>query len=86
VQHLAMFSPWEQFLLEGFDNINDIWERHKRVLSQRLLFVVDNSQPLRRSAEDAKHDARQWAALPGETDAAATVELMEPVTAEDGDG
>lgn len=83
VQHLAMFIPWEEFLTESSDDINDIWESRKRALPPRLLFVVGNVQLLRRSAEDAKHDARQWAALSGETDAAA--EFMEPGIGEGGD-
>jgi hypothetical protein len=33
-----------------------------------MSFVADNIQLLRRSAEDTKRDAKQWAALSGETD------------------
>lgn len=84
MQHLAIFISWEQFLSETSGDINDIWERQKRALPPRLLFVVDNIQLLRRSAEDAKHDARQWAALSGETDAAANP--IKPVTGEGDDG
>ena len=37
-------------------------------MSQRILFLVDNIQLLRRSAEDANRDAKQWAAMSGEID------------------
>jgi hypothetical protein len=59
VQHLAMFVPWELFLSEDSGDINVIWGRLKRLLSRRLSFVADNIQLLRRSAEDAKRDAKQ---------------------------
>jgi len=58
VQHLALFVPWECFISESSGDINDIWMRKKGKLSRRLLFVLDNVQLLRRSAEDAKRDAR----------------------------
>jgi hypothetical protein len=61
VQHLALFVPWECFISESSGDINDIWMRQKGKLSRRLLFVLDNIQLLRRSAEDAKRDAKQWA-------------------------
>ena len=63
-----MFVPWQSFLSETSGDINTIWERHKQSLSRRVLFLADNIQLLRRSAEDAKRDARQWAAISGETD------------------
>ncbi|KAG7403652.1 ATP-dependent DNA helicase PIF1 [Fusarium oxysporum f. sp. rapae] len=59
--HLALFVPWECFISESSGDINDIWTRQKEKLSQRLLFILDNIQLLRRSAEDAKRDAKQWA-------------------------
>ena len=68
VQHLAMFVPWENFLSEVSGDINDIWERQKQILPQRLGAIAGNIQLLRRSAEDAKRDARQWAAECGEAD------------------
>ncbi|KAG5746038.1 hypothetical protein H9Q72_008069 [Fusarium xylarioides] len=68
VQHLALFVPWESFLSEGAGDINAIWERQKRALSRRISFAVDNIQLLHRSAEDAKRDARQWAAQSGDGD------------------
>ena len=48
-------------------DINAIWEREKQALCRRILFLVDNIQLLRRSAEDANRDAKQWAAMSGET-------------------
>ncbi|KAJ4176137.1 hypothetical protein NW759_017563 [Fusarium solani] len=68
VQHLALFVPWESFLSEGAGDINSIWERHKQALPRRISFTVDNIQLLHRSAEDAKRDARQWAAQSGDGD------------------
>jgi len=50
-------------------DINAIWEREKQALSRRILFLIDNIQLLRQSAEDAGRDAKQWAAMSGETDA-----------------
>jgi hypothetical protein len=69
VQHLALFVPWERFLSETAGDINAIWEREKLALSRRILYFVDNIQLLCQSAEDAKRDAKQWAAMSGETDA-----------------
>jgi hypothetical protein len=63
--------PWELFLCETSGDINAIWERQKQVLPRRVLILADNIQLLRRSAEDVKRDARQWAALSGEADPAA---------------
>lgn len=54
---------------ETAGDINAIWEREKRALPRRILSLVDNIQLLRRSAEDAGRDAKQWAAMSGETDA-----------------
>lgn len=68
MQHLAVFVPWEMFTSEMSGDINVIWERFRKGLPRRLSFVVGNVQLLRRSAEDAKRDARQWAAQSGETD------------------
>ncbi|KAK3391314.1 hypothetical protein B0H63DRAFT_390978, partial [Podospora didyma] len=65
-----MFVPWESFLSETHGDINDIWQRQKRALSRRILSYADNIQLLRRSAEDVKRDARQWAGLSGDTDPA----------------
>jgi hypothetical protein len=62
VQHLGLFVPWEKFLSADSGDINAIWEQHKQTLSRRMSFLVDNVQQLRRTAEDAKRDAKQWAA------------------------
>ncbi|KJZ75815.1 hypothetical protein HIM_04639 [Hirsutella minnesotensis 3608] len=58
VQHLALFVPWERFLCEERGDINDIWTRARRALSPRISCLVENVQLLRRSAEDAKRDAK----------------------------
>ncbi|KAM4055548.1 PIF1-like helicase [Hirsutella rhossiliensis] len=62
VQHLALFIPWESFVSIGAGDINDIWAQARSSLSPRVARLVDNVQLLRRSAEDAKRDAKQWAA------------------------
>ncbi|EEU34861.1 uncharacterized protein NECHADRAFT_88347 [Fusarium vanettenii 77-13-4] len=68
VQHLALFVPWESFLCEQTGDINSIWARAREALPPRISCLVDNVQLLRRSAEDAKRDARQWAASAGDAD------------------
>ncbi|XP_044717272.1 AAA domain-containing protein [Hirsutella rhossiliensis] len=68
VQHLALFVPWESFLCEETGEINGIWERAREALAPRISCLVDNVQLLRRSAEDAKRDAKQWAASSGDGD------------------
>ncbi|PNP59973.1 hypothetical protein FNYG_14697 [Fusarium nygamai] len=68
VQHLALFVPWESFLCEQTGDINSIWARAREALPPRISCLVDNVQLLRRSAEDAKRDARQWAASAGDGD------------------
>jgi len=68
VQHLALFVPWESFLGEERDDINDIWARAREALHPRISCLVDNVQLLRRSAEDAKRDAKQWASSSGDGD------------------
>lgn len=69
VQHLALFVPWQSLLGESVGDDNDIWGRKRLQLSPQI-FLVDNIQLLRRSAEDVKSDARQWAASSGEGDVA----------------
>jgi hypothetical protein len=70
-----MFVPWKKFLCVNDGDINDIWEREKLALRDRISYLVGNIQLLRRSAEDVKCDARQWAASSGEGDpTAGTVE------------
>ncbi|KJZ69894.1 hypothetical protein HIM_10727 [Hirsutella minnesotensis 3608] len=71
VQHLGLFVPWESFLGEGSGDINRIWARERAALAPRISCFVDNVQLLRRSAEDAKRDAKQWAASSGDGDATA---------------
>ncbi|KJZ69552.1 hypothetical protein HIM_11065 [Hirsutella minnesotensis 3608] len=68
VQHLALFVPWEAFLGEERGDINEIWRRAREQLPPRTLCLVDNVQLLRRSAEDARRDAKQWAASGGDGD------------------
>lgn len=53
------------------------------MLPRRISFFVDNIQLLRRSAEDAKRDAKQWAAMSGEADP--TGEAVDLGAAEDGE-
>ncbi|KAM4056436.1 PIF1-like helicase [Hirsutella rhossiliensis] len=72
VQHLALFVPWESFLCEETGEINGIWERAREALARRISCLVDNVQLLRRSAEDAKRDAKQWAASSGDGDSTVT--------------
>ncbi|KAM4063434.1 PIF1-like helicase [Hirsutella rhossiliensis] len=62
VQHLALFVPWGSFLGEEAGDINNIWARARESLAPRVARLADNVQLLRRSAEDAKRDAKQWAA------------------------
>ncbi|KJZ74451.1 hypothetical protein HIM_06047 [Hirsutella minnesotensis 3608] len=69
VQHLALFVPWEKFLCEEAGDINDVWMRARGALSPRISCLVENVQLLRRSAEDAKRDVKQWAASAGDGDA-----------------
>jgi hypothetical protein len=76
--------PWELFLCETSGDINAIWERQKQALARRVSFLADNIQLLRRSAEDVKRDARQWAALSGGVDPAA--DAVESGVADDDEG
>lgn len=61
--------PWEKFLCEEAGDINDVWMRARGALPPRISCLVENVQLLRRSAEDAKRDAKQWAASAGDGDA-----------------
>jgi len=76
-----MFVPWEHFLSDTSGDINSIWEKQKRLLPLRLAVIIGNIQLLRQSAEDAKRDARQWAAQSGEADSMA--DATDLVTGED---
>ncbi|WAO96996.1 Helitron-like-N domain-containing protein [Fusarium falciforme] len=62
VQHLALFVPWEKFTTAASGDINEIWEHWRRRLPKRLQTIAGNIQLLKRSAEDARRDAKQWAA------------------------
>ncbi|KJZ70434.1 hypothetical protein HIM_10172 [Hirsutella minnesotensis 3608] len=66
VQHLGLFVPWDQFLGEESGDINDTWACARALLSPRIACLVENVQLLRRSAEDANRDAKQWAASSGD--------------------
>ncbi|EFY94377.2 ATP-dependent DNA helicase PIF1 [Metarhizium robertsii ARSEF 23] len=68
VQHLALFVPWQSFVDEESGDINCIWARARAALTPRISCFVDNVQLLRRSAEDAKRDAKQWAATSSDGD------------------
>jgi hypothetical protein len=61
VQHLGLFIPWERFLDNDTDDLNDVWSLQKENLEDRLLFHVENCSLIRRSAEDARVDAEAWA-------------------------
>ncbi|OAQ57458.2 ATP-dependent DNA helicase PIF1 [Pochonia chlamydosporia 170] len=53
---------------EQSGDINCIWARARAALAPRISCFVDNVQLLRRSAEDAKRDAKQWAASSSDGD------------------
>ncbi|PVH90925.1 hypothetical protein DM02DRAFT_647465 [Periconia macrospinosa] len=73
------------YLSMDFDEEDELYHRRqKQTLPRRVSFLVDNIRLLRRSAEDAKRDAKQWAALSGEADP--TVDLTESGTADGHDG
>ncbi|XP_044716326.1 uncharacterized protein HRG_09858 [Hirsutella rhossiliensis] len=61
VLHLALFVPWENFISESLGDITDIWTTHRAGLCPRLRFYVSNICLLRKSAEDARKDAKLWA-------------------------
>ncbi|KAM4067778.1 PIF1-like helicase [Hirsutella rhossiliensis] len=61
VLHLALFVPWENFISESQGDITDIWTTHRSGLCPRLRFHVSNIGLLRKSAEDARKDAKLWA-------------------------
>jgi hypothetical protein len=85
MQHLAMFVPLERFLSDTSGDVNTIWERQKKLLPRRLAAITRNIQLLRRSAEDAKRDARQWEAQSGEEDPTAETTDHMPDDREEGD-
>jgi hypothetical protein len=61
VLHLALFVPWESFLSNMQGDITKIWSGYENTLSNRLRFYVSNISLLRKSAEDARRDAKLWA-------------------------
>ncbi|RSL78064.1 hypothetical protein CEP52_017666, partial [Fusarium oligoseptatum] len=61
VLHLALFVPWEKFLSETHPDITGIWQNFADTLCARLRLCIANISLLRRSAEDARKDARLWA-------------------------
>jgi len=63
ILHLALFIPWEAFLDEIPDDFATLWTQLSQNLSSRLKFHVRNICLLRKSAEDAKADARLWKKL-----------------------
>ncbi|KAM4066710.1 PIF1-like helicase [Hirsutella rhossiliensis] len=67
VLHLALFVPWENFTSESLGDITDIWTTHRAGLCPRLRFYVSNICLLRKSAEDARKDAKLWASLQSST-------------------
>jgi len=73
VQHLVISVPWHSFLQETVGGAGDSQEQRKQILSESVVPIVDSTQLLRRSARDARHDARQRAASSGEADPAAEV-------------
>ncbi|KFG84187.1 hypothetical protein MANI_116079 [Metarhizium anisopliae] len=83
VQHPALFVPWEGFLRETTADIDSVWRRCRDSLPGRLQCVVNNAQLLRQSAEDARRDARQWAATSGEGDLSMDVDDNVPMDGRD---
>jgi hypothetical protein len=53
--------PWEDFLARADGDITDIWTKHAAALPPRLRSHVSNISLLRKSAEDARKDAKLWA-------------------------
>ncbi|EXL64589.1 hypothetical protein FOPG_19154 [Fusarium oxysporum f. sp. conglutinans race 2 54008] len=61
VLHLALFVPWENFLSKTRGDITGIWSNYAVTLCPRLRSHVSNISLLRKSAEDARKDAKLWA-------------------------
>ncbi|KAH6952341.1 hypothetical protein BKA56DRAFT_504744, partial [Ilyonectria sp. MPI-CAGE-AT-0026] len=61
VLHLALFVPWENFLSKTRGDITGIWSNYAAMLCPRLRSHVSNISLLRKSAEDARKDAKLWA-------------------------
>jgi hypothetical protein len=71
--------PWQDFLGETAGDVNEIWKRLRDRLPRRVAHLVKNVELLRKSAEDARHDGRQWAAASGGEDPRALGEYLEIV-------
>ncbi|KAM4067473.1 PIF1-like helicase [Hirsutella rhossiliensis] len=67
VQHLALFVPWSPSCAKKQAR-SMASGSGREALAPRISCLVDNVQLLRRSAEDAKRDAKQWAASSGDGD------------------
>lgn len=61
IHHLGLFVPWHSFTEETELSPAELWERMYTVLEERLKMYATNIQHLRRSAEDARVDAKAWA-------------------------
>ncbi|KAM4064217.1 AAA domain-containing protein [Hirsutella rhossiliensis] len=68
VQHLALFVPWPFSAKKKGTSMR--YGGGRELLPPRISCLVDNVQLLRRSAEDARRDAKQWAASGGAGDCA----------------
>ncbi|KAM4061563.1 hypothetical protein HRG_013218 [Hirsutella rhossiliensis] len=69
VQHFVLFVPWESFMCEEMGDINSIWARARDAGSENIMsrrHRADIVRLVRRSAEDAKRDAKQWASSSGD--------------------
>ena len=71
---MALFVPWEDFLPKMQGDITDMWLDYEAALSPRLRFHISNISLLRKSAEDARKDAKLWASR-SEGDDTVDVEL-----------
>lgn len=61
IHHLGMFVPWQHFAGETDLSPSEVWETKHENLEERLKTYAANIQHLRRSAEDARVDAKAWA-------------------------
>ena len=58
--NLALFVPWEQFFGISSGTIPNVWQQCQETLPRRLRMHSGNLNLLRKSAEDAKLDAKLW--------------------------
>ena len=82
VLHLALFVPWGDFLSQTSGDITNIWFDFENRLCPRLRFHVSNISLLRKSAEDARKDAKLWASRSEGDD---TVDVEFPLNETDSD-